>query len=224
MFFNNYYKNKCSYGCVLYNYSKNYIYWENRNPTNDEVEILDYLRNNFSNQNLNILHIGIGSSFIANNLKNISKIDGITISQNEILNANKLNIQNYRTFLINKHQKDFLELILSKFNSKYDLIIDVNLKSFSCCQLSFEKVINNYSKLLNKNGLILSGTDGMNWTGTLKPVFRFSIKKLFYKKLKEFPGPKNNVLTIKECIDLADKNDLIFRKIKNSNIVSFTKS
>lgn len=224
MFFNNFHKIKCSYGCILYNYSKNYIYWENRNPTKDEVEILYYLRNNFKNQNLNILHIGIGSSFIAHNLKNISKIDGITISQNEILNANKFNILNYRTFLINKHQKDFLELILSKFNSKYDLIIDVNLKSFSCCQLSFEKVINNYSKLLNKNGMILSGTDGMNWTATLKPVFRFSFKKLFYKKLKEFPGPKNNILTIKECIDLADKNDLIFREIKNSNIVSFTKS
>ena len=29
---------------------------------------------------------------------------------------------------------------------------------------------------------ILSGKKGMNWTSSLKPVIRFSLKKFFYKK------------------------------------------
>ena len=72
--------------------------------------------------------------------------------------------------------------------------------------------------------MILSGKRGMNWSGILKPVLRFSFTKFFYKKLKEFTGSSNNILTINECYYLAKKNDLIFTERENSNIVSFIKS
>lgn len=213
---------KCFYGCALFDYSNKNIYWENRAPTDDEVEISNYLMNKSYNRKLSILHIGIGSSFIAKKFQNIHYIDGISVSKNEILNANFLNINHYRTYLINKHQNNFFESISSNFKKKYDLIIDVNLKSYSCCQLSFERVFNDYSKLLNMNGMILSGVNGMNWSCTLKPVWRFSIKKFFYRKLKEFVGPKSNILTIEECIKIAKSNNLVFDN-KNKNIIIFTK-
>ena len=78
-----------------------------------------------------------------------------------------------------------------------------------------------YSKLLKKGGKILTAKNGLNWSRLLKPVYRFSFKKLFYKRLKEYDGPEKNILSIKDCINIANDNNLKFFEIKKSNIVYF---
>ena len=219
MFLKSYTTSKCINQCEIFNDENFIVYWEERNPTNDEIDILNFL-NKMDNKNIRILHVGVGSSYIAKNLKNFKHIDGITISSNEVYYANKLNINNYKCYFLNKHKNDAFS---DNLYGDYDFIIDVNLKSFSCCQQSFDYMFLNYTKILNKNGQILSGKKGMNWTSSLKPVLRFSFKKFFYKKLKEYPGKKNNILTIDECLKLSKKFSLNFVEEKSSNIVRFIK-
>ena len=69
----------------------------------DEKDILLYLNNNNLIKNKNILHIGIGNSYLAKNLKNFNFIDGITISNNELTNGLKLQNKNYDIFFKNKY-------------------------------------------------------------------------------------------------------------------------
>ena len=89
---------KCIAGCKIFNDDSNYLYWENRKVTNDEIDIINFLNSNNKNTNLSILHIGIGNSFLASKLDNYKKIIGITISQNEIMHALSKNIRNYKYF------------------------------------------------------------------------------------------------------------------------------
>jgi len=219
MFINNYNKTKCANGCDLFNDTSSYLYWENRKVTTDEVEIVDFLNNQYKNNKISILHIGIGNSYVASNLNIFNNIDGISISSNEINLANKLNIKKYKNFFFNKLENDVFS---NSFFSKYDVIIDVNLKSFSCCDHSFNKLFSDYNKMLNINGIIITGKKGMNWSRIVKPTFSFSFTKFFYKRLKEFDGPSSNILTISECLNLSKKNNLTLNH-NIGNLVFFTK-
>ena len=91
--------------------------------------------------NKRVLHIGVGNSYLANEFKESKKIIGLTISQKEIINANKLNINNYEVVLCDKYSIDFKNLFKDYY---FDFIIDINLKSYSCCKTSFYYMFNNF--------------------------------------------------------------------------------
>ena len=139
MYVKNFNKTKCVNGCELFNDRSNYLYWENRNATNDEVEIVSFLNERFDTQKISILHVGIGNSYVASKLNSFSKIDGISISNNEIILANNLNIKNYKGYFFNKLENNVFS---NDLFTKYDVIIDVNLKSYCCCESSFKKLFN----------------------------------------------------------------------------------
>ena len=216
---NNFHKINCINGCDLFEDSNNYSYWEKNNVTSDEKEIIHFLNSSNLSKNKDILHIGIGNSFLASNLINCKSIDGLTISNNELLNAQKLNISNYKIFFKNKYSKK--DLIKDRDNY-YDLIIDNNLKSFACCELAFNDLILKYKRYLKKNGFILSSLKGMAWSRIVKPVYSFSLKNLFYKRLKEFDGPKSNLMNFEDCQKLSKKYDLSLT-IESNNLILFKK-
>ena len=58
-------KNSYICNCSKPNFRNNYSYWEDRNPTSDEKEIIHYLKKNINLENKRILHIGIGNSYFA---------------------------------------------------------------------------------------------------------------------------------------------------------------
>jgi hypothetical protein len=208
---------KCINGCNIFDDNSEYLYWENRKVTNDEIDIVEHLNLKHSNQNLNILHIGIGNSYLASKLDNFNEISGITISQNEILNATSKNISNYKIFFLNKYKINSLDIFKDK---KFDIIIDTNMKSFSCCNKAFKNLFNQYVSSLTINGCIISHINGIKWSRIIKPTLAFSFKYLFYKKLKEYDGPIDNILSISDCEILARKNNLRFDLI-NKNLIFF---
>ena len=63
----------------------------------------------------------------------------------------------------------------------------------------------------------------MNWSRIVKPVLSFSPLKFFYKRLKEFDGPKENFLTLEDCSKLASIYKLRLLHEENSNVVFFEK-
>ena len=204
-------KTKCINGCDIFNDKKSFSYWENKNITTDEKYVLNYLQKKSSTKNKKILHIGIGNSYLAKSLKNFKKIDGISLSGSEIQNAINQKIKNYDIYFLNKFSKKSL------FNNKlnfYDIIIDVNLKSYACCDIAFKHLFKQYVKMLKPKGIIITGKKGMKWSRIVKPVLSFSLKKFFYQRLKEFDGPKSNILNKRELLSLNTKN--IF-KVSNLN-------
>ena len=100
-------KNNYICNCVRPNFKKNYSYWEDRNLTTDEKEIINYLKNNFNLVNKNILHIGIGNSLFAQMILKNNFIYGISVSSNEIIKGKNLNLDNYKVFLCDKFSTYF---------------------------------------------------------------------------------------------------------------------
>ena len=83
---------KCIAGCKIFNDISNYLYWENRKVTNDEIDIINFLNSNNRNNNLSILHIGIGNSFLASKLNNYKEIN--------VLNLGTLDLSDNNNFYI----------------------------------------------------------------------------------------------------------------------------
>ena len=185
----------------------NFTYWEDRNTTSDELEIIDFLENTYKLESKQVLHIGIGNSFFAKKFFKNNYIFGITISKKEIENANLLNLSNYKFVLCDKYSKDFIKELNNK---KFDVIVDTNLKSYSCCHESFNFFMENLFNKLNDGGILITSKNGMRWFKELKPKLSFNFKNFFYYKLKEVDGNKENILTTDELKNLSKRYNLEF--------------
>ena len=94
--------------CQHTDFNNKYSYWEEKSSTDDESEILDFLLKKSLLKNMKILHIGIGNSKLAKKFSNSNEIFGITVSKNEIENANKLLLKGYSVFLLDKYSINFM--------------------------------------------------------------------------------------------------------------------
>ena len=173
---------------------KNYSYWENRITTSDEKIIIKKL-NTEETFNKKILHIGIGNSEFSLKIAKLNKVTGITISKNEIVFAKSLKIKNYKILYCDKYSSNFKKIFK---NQQFDLIIDTNLKSYSCCENAFKFYMYTLFKILKKNGSIITTKNGMRWYKQLKPKLSFNLRKFFYYKMKEINGNPKNILKISE--------------------------
>ena len=191
--------------CRQTDFNNQYSYWENKKSTEDENEILNFLDNKSLMKNKKILHIGIGNSNLARKYSNLNRIFGITISKDEIDHAKKLCLKEYSVYLIDKYSINFMNFFK---NYRFDIIVDPNLKSYACCNESFEFMFKNFSTLLSDNGIIITSRKGMNWFKKLKPKISFNFKKLFFFKLKETEGNSKNILTLEELEGLSYKYKL----------------
>lgn len=141
--------------------------WLTENPeriSEAQVSVNNYLR---GSQELyrgkKILHIGTGNSSIARNLDDVFKqIDGVTNTQQELEAGRKIGSDKYKVYLINKYNPDEF----SKLDSDYDVIVDVNLKSYACCQehwLGFMEAVIGKLKI---GGRLISHTAGFGGYST----------------------------------------------------------
>jgi hypothetical protein len=180
-------------------------YWENKKVTSEEFAIFKYLKNNIKN-NSDILHIGVGCSHGVQILKNkFDSFIGLTIAGLEKSKADYLNIKNNSTYLVDKYNSEQLNKIL-KPNS-FDYIIDINLKSFSPSNELYENMMNNFYRFLKVDGSILTSESGMKWTTQLN---------LVSNNFLQIGWNDNNILTIKDLENFAQKNNLIIEKIIES--------
>ncbi len=213
----NHAKTSCVNGCELFNDRQFFSYWESNKVTRDEKCILNFLQDKISINKKKILHVGVGNSYIGENLKNFYRIDGVSLSGSEIINAQKKKIKNYKIYFLNKFSK---RTLFNKKLNHYDIIIDVNLKSYACCDIAFNHLFKQYLKMLKPKGIIISGKNGMRWSRIIKPVLSFSFKKFFYKRLKEFDGAKNNILNKNELLLLKKKYNLQISNLNNLILIN----
>jgi len=186
-------------------FDKSYTYWEDRAVTTDELGIIDFLDNEKDIKFKSVLHIGIGNSYFAKKFAKRFNITGITISEKEVKKANSMNLINYQAYLLDKYSSQFKNFL---DKNTFDLIIDTNLKSYTCCQETFEFMIRNIFKSINPNGMLITSINGMKWFKDLKPKLSFSFKKFFFFKLKEINGNKDNILLPDELNKLSEKDNI----------------
>ena len=180
-------------------------YWENKKVTSEEFAIFKYLKKNIKS-NSDILHIGVGCSHGVQILKNkFNSFIGLTIAGLEKSKADYLNIKNNSTYLVDKYNSEQLNKVL-KPNS-FDYIIDINLKSFSPSNELYENMMSNFYRFLKVDGSILTSESGMKWTTELN---------LVSNNFLQIGGNDNNILTIKDLENFAQKNNLTIERIIES--------
>lgn len=201
------------------NLKSNISYWENREVTSDEMVIIRYLiKNKNLYLNKSILHVGIGNLTLAKKIYKFTKnFEGLSISLNEINQGNFFFKNKINFYLCDKYSKNITKIL----KKKYDIIIDNNIKSYSCCDTAFKKLFESYRSNLNNNGIILTSLNGLQWTKHLKKKISFNFKRFFYYKFKEINGPSRNILNIHKCRSLSIKYRMDF--FTNGYIAFFKK-
>ena len=92
-------------------FDKSYTYWEDRDVTTDELDIINFLDNNKDFRFQSVLHIGIGSSYFAKKFASKFNITGISISQKEIEKAMSMDLINYQSCLLDKYSIQFKQFL-----------------------------------------------------------------------------------------------------------------
>ena len=162
--------------------------WLTVNPeriSGAQVSVNNYLRKSQRlYQGKKILHIGIGNSSVYRELKDVFKqIDGITNTQQELEAGRRLSDE-YGIYLINKYNPDEFKYI----DNNYDVIVDVNLKSFACCNEHWLSYLKAVIGKLKVGGRLISHTAGFGG----------------------YPSDFDNSMTMNELHKLLEPNCLLF--------------
>ena len=107
------------------------------------------------------LNVGIGASQFYSETENVfSVVDGITVIDLEIELGKQAALKSsteYRLFNQNKYEVSGLDKIL---DHEYSIIVDVNLKMFSCCQEHWEDYLYHLIAKLAPGGQLITHTGG----------------------------------------------------------------
>lgn len=122
-----------------------------------EIEHYLYLLNPI-NKKILVVGVGNGRFGLTYGLDESNTIDGITICEEEKENAIELYYD--KVYLINKYNPDTFNI------DKYDIIVDVNLKSYACCDKHFKEYIYNILHSLKLQGHLYSHKDGFTYDTT----------------------------------------------------------
>ena len=132
--------------------------WTQQPTTSDQV-CIEAVLDTMAVTDASILHVGVGNSKFAQRFASRARrIDGLTVHQNEKIQAEALGLPNYTVYVLNKYSPEFGAVI----TNTYDFIIDNNLASFACCKQNFAVMFENYLRVLTSHGQILTCQIGMD--------------------------------------------------------------
>jgi hypothetical protein len=141
--------------------------WDSMPTTLAEMAVIAYLEQRPEQYvGKSLLHVGIGNSSLFATLgRKLEKFVGLTISlpeqqffQQRFADANATKI-----ILANKHDPR----AYSQIDKELDLIVDVNLKSFACCEKHFDQLMALYAQRLARGVVIITALSGIvfGWGG-----------------------------------------------------------
>lgn len=171
--------------------------WLGRVPTGDEQEILQFLLKRRRIPEA-ILHIGVGNSLFFQAL-GTSVRQGLTIDEKEAVFSRGLGLP---TLLCNKYAVSSW-----KHNTigPFDCIIDVNIRSYSCCDTHFFEYISALADNLSPRGVIITSRRGLSY---LKPTTVLQLRQMFEDwSIAEH----NNVVIMKPGNSLRDRFELFWK-------------
>lgn len=141
--------------------------WESQPTTGAEEAVIGYLAGTPAlYQDKTLLHIGIGNGSVFAALgAGLRAYTGITISRPELEFFAKrfADRENARAVLANKHD----DRIFASWGDNFDIIVDVNLKSFACCEKHYRATMLYYANSLSQGGFVITAQTGLDfgWYG-----------------------------------------------------------
>jgi hypothetical protein len=110
-------------------------------------------------RNARVLHVGIGNSGFAKRFsKRVREIVGTTVDLPEIDAASSLSIPNYRAVIHNKYSGAD-----DRIQGPFDIILDNNPTSPSCCLRHLSDMLECYAQLLAPGGQVVTDKVGLGW-------------------------------------------------------------
>jgi hypothetical protein len=127
--------------------------WLDREPTLDEQEVAAHLQRRPPSR---LLHVGVGGSFLFREFGPIV-VQGLTKDGGEAERAGELG---YEAILCNKYDVDsYANQLLPPF----DMIVDVNIRSYACCDTHFLQFMELMRESLTRNGRLLTSQLGLDY-------------------------------------------------------------
>jgi len=107
-----------------------------------------------------MLHVGIEDSRLARRFSSrCRQITGIALDPTEQSLAEGLGLPNYHAVVVNKYSENVRAHL--PFNT-YDIIVDLNVAGFACCQRHLETLLQTYASLLSPAGSLITARQGMD--------------------------------------------------------------
>lgn len=147
--------------------------WESKSTTCAERAVIRYLTEVPSrHRGKALLHVGIGNgALFAATGSGLRSFTGITISRPELDQFQRTfnNAANAHVILANKHD----ERTFASIGEGFDLIVDVNLKSFACCETHFMGTMLYFAQSLRPRGQVLTAQSGLDfgWGGNTATAY-----------------------------------------------------
>jgi hypothetical protein len=141
--------------------------WESKPTTCAEQAVIRYLIQSPARvRGKSLLHVGVGNgALFAATEAELGAFTGVTISRPEL---DKFNHEfggrpSARVILANKHDDRVFGLI----GDRFDIIVDVNLKSFACCEKHFRTTMSYFARSLLPGGSLVTAQSGLDfgWAG-----------------------------------------------------------
>ena len=116
--------------------------WLGRPPTDDELDIVAWLERHGAPDR--ILHVGVGNSLLRERFGE-RVIQGITKDGAEALEAER---RSFAVLVCNKYDISSYEKRLIR---PFDCIVDVNLRSYACCDTHFQSYMAAMADSMRRN-------------------------------------------------------------------------
>lgn len=137
--------------------------WESKATTCAEQAVIRYLGEvpeRYCGKRL--LHVGIGNGALFAAIgEGLAAFTGITISRAELEKFNErfAGMDATTALLANKHD----ERVYPSIGGDFDLIVDVNLKSFACCEKHFQSTMDYLAGALSPGGILMTAQSGLDF-------------------------------------------------------------
>jgi hypothetical protein len=147
--------------------------WESKPTTPAEATVIAFLKSRpLVYMGKRLLHAGVGNCSLPDAVAgDLAGYIGLTISlpEKQLLQQKFVANKKVEVLLANKHDPR----TYSKIEGRFDLIVDVNLKSFTCCEKHFHALVKFYADRLLTGGLLITAESGIQfgWKGNTNVAF-----------------------------------------------------
>jgi hypothetical protein len=125
-----------------------------REPTADEQEVVAWMQRRSVPKR--ILHVGVGTGFLSREFGS-SVRQGLTKDGGEVRHATTLGLE---TVLCNKYD---VPSYSGSLYDPFDCIVDVNIRSYACCNDHFCEYMDRMLLALTANGMLLTSRSGLDY-------------------------------------------------------------
>lgn len=128
--------------------------WLGREPTVDEQEVVAWMRRR--RIPARILHVGVGTGFLSREFGS-SVSQGLTKDGGEARHARTFGLE---AVVCNKYD---VASYSSSLYDPFDCIVDVNIRSYACCDDHFREYMDRMMNALTASGMLLTSRSGLEY-------------------------------------------------------------